>query len=106
MGWERGRYYTRSRKVNGRVEREYVGGGELGRLVAEMDAIKRAERLAEAEAWRAEKARLEAEEADLEKMDRLIDLIARATLVAAGFHRHNRCEWRRRREPKRNSDNG
>ena len=24
MGWERGRYYTRSRKVDGRVIREYV----------------------------------------------------------------------------------
>ena len=27
MGWDRGRYYTRSKKVNGRVVREYVGSG-------------------------------------------------------------------------------
>jgi hypothetical protein len=29
MGWDRGRYYTRSRKVNGRVVREYVGTGPV-----------------------------------------------------------------------------
>lgn len=28
MGWDKdGRYYTRSKRVNGRVAREYVGGG-------------------------------------------------------------------------------
>ena len=32
MGWERGRYYTRSKKVNGRVVREYVGTGQLAAL--------------------------------------------------------------------------
>ena len=44
MGWDKGRYYTRSRKVRGRVVREYVGGGLPGELVARMDAEARAER--------------------------------------------------------------
>jgi len=29
MGWDQGRYYTRSRKVNGRVVREYIGTGRV-----------------------------------------------------------------------------
>ena len=40
--WEKrergGLYYTRSRKVNGRVVREYVGSGASGELVTLMDA--------------------------------------------------------------------
>ena len=32
MGWEHGRYYTRSQKVNGRIVREYVGTGRVAEL--------------------------------------------------------------------------
>ena len=44
MGWERGRYYTRSRKVNGRVDREYLGTGEAAERAARQDALARQER--------------------------------------------------------------
>ena len=44
MGWERGRYYTRSRKVNGRVAREYLGTGEAAQQAARQDASARQER--------------------------------------------------------------
>ena len=49
MGWDRGKYYSRSKKVNGRVKREYVGKGELAELLAQIDAAERDRREAERE---------------------------------------------------------
>jgi hypothetical protein len=97
MGWDRGRYYTRSTKINGRVLREYIGTGRVAELVAQMDAIKRAQREAERQARRAEQAEVEALDAGLNGQNDLADLLARAALLAAGFHQHKRGEWRKRR---------
>jgi hypothetical protein len=97
VGWDKGRYYTRSKKVNGRVVREYVGTGELAKLAAQIDAINRADRKAEREARCAEKAVLDALDAPLNKLNDLADLLARAALLAAGFRQHKRGEWRRKR---------
>jgi hypothetical protein len=98
MGWDRGRYYTRSKKVSGRVVREYIGTGRLAELAAQMDAIERADREAERAARRAEKDELAALDADLKALAETTDLVARAALVAAGYHRHKRGEWRKKRE--------
>ena len=101
--WERrergGLYYTRSRKENGRVVREYVGGGVLGELAARMDAEDRRRRQEEAAAWREERERLE-ELADLvDELCEDVETIVRSALLVAGFRRHKRGEWRRKREP-------
>jgi hypothetical protein len=104
MGWDKGRYYTRSRKVNGRVVREYVGSGPVAALAAQMDALERERKEAEAAAWRAEKARLDALDADVAALIDLTDLLARAALRAAGFHQHKRGEWRKRRGNGNGSD--
>jgi hypothetical protein len=99
--WERrergGLYYTRSRKVGGRVEREYIGGGVLGELAARMDALERQQREEEAAAWKKERERMEALEAPVEELCEAAELLAKATLVAAGYHQHKRGEWRKRR---------
>ena len=98
MGWEKGgRYYTRSRKVNGRVLREYVGAGRVAELAAQMDAVEREQRGLAALDVRQAKDELAALDAELKALDGLGDLAARAALLAAGFHRHTRGEWRRRR---------
>jgi hypothetical protein len=91
MAWDKGRYYTRSRKVNGRVDREYVGTGWLAELAAQVDAL-------EGQRRQEEQARLEALDAPLSDLNDRADLLARAALLAAGYHQHNRGEWRRRRE--------
>jgi hypothetical protein len=101
MGWDRGKYYTRSRRLNGRVVREYVGTGQIGELAARQDAADREKR--RAEKARADEARLAAErhDADLAAVERLADLLVRASLVAAGRHQHHRGEWRCRRDSRK-----
>ena len=101
MAWEQrergGLYYTRSRKVDGRVVREYIGTGPLAELAAEADACERRRREEEAEAWREERERMEALEAPIEELCEAAELLSQAALYAAGYHRHNRGEWRKRR---------
>jgi hypothetical protein len=100
--WERrergGLYYTRSRKEGGRVVREYVGGGLLGELAARMDAEERRQREEEKASQREERERLDALAAPVEELCEAAEVIARAALLASGYHQHNRGEWRKRRE--------
>lgn len=101
MGWETrlhgGRYYTRSRRVNGRVEREYVGAGSVGELAAELDAIDREHRLKRAAVTR---QRMQAStDADnlLASLEQITENLGRAALLLAGYHQHNRGNWRLRK---------
>ncbi len=102
MAWETrprgGRYYTRSHKVGGRVVREYVGVGLLAELAAALDAAERRERAAEAARWRGEAARFAALDEATAALDGLAEALASAAMVAHGYRRHNRGEWRKRRD--------
>lgn len=94
-------YVYRSVRRGRRVGREYVGSGPDAALVAQFDARRR-DIMRE---YRAEIRQLEqAERGQLEAIDReqatrfdLVEAVVRLTLEAAGFHRHKRGEWRRRR---------
>src|SRR5215204_2543171 len=102
MGWEsreRGkrRYYTRSRWVNGRVVREYVGSGPAAEIAALEDEYKRQQREEEEAAfWKEEKERLEAGAAFLDELAEASEVLLRAHLLASGFHKH-KGQWRRKR---------
>lgn len=104
MAWERrergGIYYTRSRKVNGRVEREYVGGGYLGELAASLDVERREVKALEAAAMREERREIEDLDHRVTEFFDGVENIASAALLVAGYRKHNRGEWRKRREPK------
>jgi hypothetical protein len=105
MGWETrergGRYYTRSCRIAGSVTREYVGAGEAGKLAEELDAVERQER---AQAAR-ERAEIERQQLEVETesdnrfraLARITDLLYRCNLILAGYHQHNRGEWRKRK---------
>ncbi len=98
MGWDKnGRYYTRSKRVNGRVVREYVGGGRVGELVARMYALERDKREAERQCARLEREEIAELDAPLDELNQLADLLARAALLAAGYVQHNRGAWRKKR---------
>jgi hypothetical protein len=86
-------YYYRKQRVGGRVVSRYVGGGDVGRLSAKLDAADRAEE----EARRArDRGEHEAEEALDELLDALgsaLRMAAACELIAAGCHSHN-GQWR------------
>ena len=104
MAWEKrgrhGPYYTQSRRVDGRVVREYVGRGPLAEIIAQADEAER-------EARRLERGREREQMEQDRELDDLfgaysagVDELLRGVLEAAGYHRHKRGEWRRRREQK------
>lgn len=101
MGWETrqrgGRYYTRSRRVGGRVVREYVGAGRVAELAAMFDAAERREREAVRDSLRQAQASDTPAFAALADLGTVLDGLAAAFLIGAGYHRHHRGEWRRRR---------
>jgi hypothetical protein len=101
MSWEsrngRGRYYTRSRRVGGRIVREYIGCGPEAILVAELDQQEREIRRLEAEQKEAQRVQDAVLDAQVDEISELANLLARSLLLAAGFHHHH-GEWRRNRE--------
>ena len=100
MGWEerRGRsYYYRSVRVGKRVRKEYVGGGTLGQLAAELDELERLQREEEEVSWREERERLERSAGFLQELEEAAQILIRAELLVAGFHKR-KGEWRRLRE--------
>lgn len=104
MAWDKRGYYYRSKKVNGKVQREYHGKGHLAELLAQMDEIERQQRQAEQEQWKSEKSEMEALDEQISQLDEFADLITSVTMFAAGFHQHNRGEWRRKRNAKNDEE--
>ena len=101
MAWESrqrgGRYYTQSYREDGRVRRRYVGGGPVGQLAATLDEHDREQRAAVRRAEAAERAEIAVATAAVAEVDDLGEALARLALVGAGYHRHHRGAWRKRR---------
>lgn len=102
MAWETrqrgGRYYYRSRRVGGRVVKEYLGAGAIAEWHSDADALDRAERRDVREDERAALEPVDTASALLAEMGAELDAVVAATLTAAGYRRHHRGEWRRRRD--------
>jgi hypothetical protein len=101
MAWEKrpgGLYYYTSRRVGGRVVKEYFGRGPLAKMAADLDARPHRERQSQAEILGAERAKLGPAEDAMESLDEACRLMTEAAFTAAGYHRQNYSAWRKKRE--------
>ena len=98
MPWERrqrgGLYYCRTRRINGRRVREYLGTGVVGEIAAEEDAERAAQRQQDKVDAEGILKELEAGQAIIERFKHETQRI----LEAQGYYRHHRGAWRKRRE--------
>ena len=98
MGWEtrngNGKYYTRSRKIDGRVIREYIGTGKIAQLAAELDRLERQRHEERRAAIEKEYQQAKAQETVLIEYCKAVDDALAKVLTAAGYHKH-RGQWRK-----------
>jgi hypothetical protein len=100
MGWDRRgnrRFYYRGQREGRRVRRIYLGNGPLAELAARADEQRRAERQERARVWRELEAGWGAADLINDRLDHASEILAEAALTRAGYHRHDRGSWRRRR---------
>ena len=90
------RYYVRRRKVNGAFLRQPYGRGPEAELAAALAAQRQREREAEWARRRQERGRWDAKTETVQRLIEVSDLLVCAALLAAGFHQHQRGEWRRK----------
>jgi hypothetical protein len=88
------RGYQRSYRDGDRVRSEYLGSGELGRMMMLI--------LADGRQRQRENIRLEIERSDrwrnrLARFCDLVEIMFRREMMARGFHQHARSGWRRQR---------
>lgn len=89
-------YYYRSVRRGEKVRKVYVGSGELARIAHEGDILRRTGQQAERERQKAELEHLEALAAPVVELSEAAEILVRAHLIAAGYHRH-KGEYRRAR---------
>ena len=89
-------YYYRSFRDGDKVRKVYVGAGEFARIFAEGDILRRTGRKAQRETEMAELERLEALIAPVEELSEAAEILVRAHLVDAGYHKR-KGEYRRAR---------
>jgi hypothetical protein len=99
MGWRRignHEYFYRPVRVGGRVVQEYFGRGEAGVLMARIKELDRLEREERRAGELAELETYENAEQQCAAWFAGVQAVARAVLLAAGYHEH-RGQWRKRR---------
>ena len=97
MGWENHsgrRYYYRKKRERGRVISEYIGAGELARLIAQAEAADQGLRKAEQASRRLERQAERAISAEIDQAGDFIRALVAVALAAEGCYQH-KGQWRR-----------
>jgi len=90
-------YWYRCKRERGRVVTEYLGAGEFAQTMAEIDALKQQERDLAREAIRAEMARENDIDREIDAMGAQVRALTGAILEAHGYHKL-KGQWRKRRD--------
>jgi N-glycosylase/DNA lyase len=99
MGWELRngkRYYYRKIRRGRRVISEYVGASEFAELLLELDEFDRAEKTLSRIAWKKQKDEVKRLNKDIRQLAKIINGMARASLLISGYHPH-KGQWRQKR---------
>ena len=97
MGWEKGRYYTRTKRVDGKVVREYFGCGPEAERAAREDVEARDRRRNQQLEEQIERDTCDALDAPFEEIDQFTAMAVDILFEQAGYHRHDRGGWRKPR---------
>jgi hypothetical protein len=98
MAWDKHgerKYFYQSVRRNGKVHKTYFGAGQVGEMAAGAHALRRAERKAAQEALQRQIELVNGLVNLTRNLNQWCELIAAASLLAAGFHRPCRHAWRR-----------
>lgn len=90
-------YWYRSQRSGSRVVKEYCGSGLVAALGAQLDAADAMERRHDRARGRAELARLDALDKEVKAMFDAAAVVLKEALQAAGYHQHDRGQWRKQR---------
>ena len=97
MGWHTRRkrkYHYRSKRVNGKVHKVYFGGGQIGEFAGRLHALSQREQEQLRLLWERDRDCIDEAIDRFGELDEGCDLLRDATLLAAGFHRPARHQWR------------
>ena len=91
------KYLTLATRVGGRVVHDYLGCGEEALQAAAEIERRRAERTARSREAYQHRQPIPRSPEPLDDLARLTELLAKGTLIALGYHQHDRT-WRKRRD--------
>lgn len=97
-------YFYRKKRVNGRVVSEYIGGGQVAQILAQLDEREREKRGAQREAVAAQIEQWRASDRAAKGAFDFVSIVLGAALQSAGYHQHARGEWRRKRATTNSKD--